>query len=285
MISIYHQDNLLAIGKPNVIITRKHFRKRADAVAAGQGISLMEWVLPVLAVFVGAFLNAVAGGGSLITLAVLVMVGVTPTVANATGTAALFVGYVSSLMVTPRLESVSGIRPIIVSAIALLGGALGGTALLLSTERLFEQLIPLLLAFGTLLFAFAPRLGRLQSSRSHSASVYPGVALLLISTYGGYFNGGVGILLMSCLTLFGVKDVVTANYMKNLISALLTAVALAVYQFGGLIEWRLLVTLLPASLIGGFLGGRAADRISPAGLRWTVIVAGCAMTVYFALRS
>lgn len=108
--------------------------------------------------------------------------------------------------------------------------------------------------------------------------------VLAVAAYGGYFNGGLGILLLALFGLLGQSNLNAMNGLKNLASALLTAIAVAVYAWGGLVLWPQALTMMVAATAGGYLGARVARRIAPAMLRATIVATGLVMTVLFFLR-
>jgi uncharacterized membrane protein YfcA len=240
--------------------------------------------LLLAAAFVAGALNAVAGGGSFLTLPVLVFVGVPPVVANATGTVALLSGYVSSAWAFRHgVQAPPGLTMRSLTGWSLLGGALGAGLLLLSGERTFRALVPWLLLLATGLFALGPWLLR----RLHGQPAGPwraATGVLIVALYGGYFNGGLGILLLALFGLLGQQDLQAMNGLKNWVSALLTAMAVVLYAAGGVVMWRLALPMMLAAVAGGYLGARVARRLPPALLRAGIVFTGLVMSGLFFLR-
>ena len=238
--------------------------------------------LPLLltAAFLAGALNAVAGGGSFLTLPALLMAGLPPVAANATGTAALLSGYVAGTWgFREELRSVP--RPMLVglSLAGIAGGAIGAGLLLLTGNVLFRSLVPWLLLAGTGLFAIGPwltaRLRRPQPA-GRSASM---AGVLLVSVYGGYFNGGLGILLLAALGMLGVGGINTMIGLKNLLSTLLTVIAVAIYAMGGVVHWGDAALMMLAATAGGYTGARFARRMPAQWLRVGIVLIGSGMTV------
>ncbi len=236
------------------------------------------------AAFGGAALNAVAGGGSFLTLPALLWLGVPAVAANATGTAALLPGYVASVwgfrgaLAAPRAL---GMRALLLACV--LGGVAGAALLTVSSNAGFRELVPWLLLFATALFAFGPR--ALQRVRRHphgAAAAWQAFAgMFVVSVYGGYFNGGLGVLLLALFGLIGETDLNRMNGLKNLASAVLTVFALGIYAAAGSVRWWLVAAMLPAVLLGGYWGARAARRVPAAWLRWGIVATGLVMAALF----
>ena len=247
------------------------------------GLAMRDGVL-LAAAFFGAALNAVAGGGSFLTLPALLWAGVPAVAANATGTAALLPGYVASAwgfredMASPRSLGVLGLL-----SSSLLGGLLGALLLVSTSNQAFRALVPALLLFATALFAFSQPLLRLIGRRGHEASPrwVAWIALFAVSVYGGYFNGGLGVLLLALFGLIGETELNRMNGLKNLVSALLTVFALGIYAAAGTVHWTLTAWMVPAVLLGGYWGARAARKVPSHVLRWGIVLIGLVMAVLF----
>lgn len=240
-------------------------------------------ILCAAAFFAGA-LNAVAGGGSFLTLPALVFTGVPPVVANATGTLALLPGYLSGAWAyRGAIRASGGLRMSHLIGLALLGGIAGALLLLFTSSEGFERLVPWLLLAATVLFMVGPAVSRRFAERAPAPRA-GNAGLLAISIYGGYFNGGLGILLMAYFGLIGERNLHASIGLKNVVSTLLTAVAVAVYMAGGLIEWDSVWVMMVSATAGGYAGARLAQRMPVTFVRWFVVLVGLAMTVVFFLR-
>ncbi len=238
----------------------------------------------LLAAFLGGTLNAVAGGGSFLTLPALVYAGLPAVVANATGTVALLPGYVASAIACRRDIAAPPGLTLPVLALACLAGGACGAALLLATEAgTFRMLVPWLLLVATALFAFAPAILSRLRGRSFGP-VVAGAGVFVVGVYGGYFNGGLGIVLLALFVLLGVAPMNAANGLKNLASVLLTAIAVAVYAWGGLVAWREALLMMAAATAGGYFGARVARRIPTPWLRAAIVATGLVMSALFFAR-
>lgn len=243
--------------------------------------------LLLVAAFLAGALNAVAGGGSFLTLPALVFVGLPPVVANATGTVALLPGYISgALGFREDLEAPPGLSMRILVLLSLTGGSLGAALLLMTEDRTFNQIVPWLLLLATSLFAAGPTLlVRVRGKPpSPGAPLTSASGVLAVSIYGGYFNGGLGILLLALFGLLGQTRLNAMNGAKNLVSALLTAIAVAIYAWGNVVSWPHALLMMLAATAGGYLGARAARRIPTAILRYGIVITGLIMTALFFAR-
>ena len=250
---------------------------------------MMDSALLLVAAFFAGTLNAVAGGGSFLTLPALIAVGVPSVTANATGTVALLPGYVASIAGSREdMEPAPGLSMPLVIGLSLVGGVLGAALLLVTSEAAFNRLIPWLLLAATAMFAFGPQLRRWADGHragSAQASRAKAVAgLLLVAGYGGYFNGGMGILMLALFGLLGQTKLNAMNAIKNLVSTLLTAIAVAIYAVGGIVQWKEALIMMVAATLGGYLGARGARKLPPAVLRWSIVVIGLVMTVLFFIK-
>lgn len=259
----------------------------------------MDYIIIGLAGFLGGMLNAVAGGGSFITLPALIFVGVPPISANATGTAALLPGYIASAWRFRRdIEFPKGLSITVVSIIAIMGGCLGAAILMITNQQLFSTLIPWLILFATAAFIVGPLLlktsllknknndndpekPKLIQKQSNKRSVIMGLVLLVVCIYGGYFNGGLGIILLATLSLMGQTNIHGMNGLKNILSAILTAVAVVVYAVGDTIDVRYLLLLGIMAIFGGYIGAVFAYRIPQNILRGFIVFIGCLMSIGF----
>lgn len=245
-------------------------------------------ILLLAAAFVAGALNAVAGGGSFLTLPALVFTGMPPVVANATGTVALLPGYASGAWgFREDLQAPPGLSLFTLTLLSLAGGAIGAALLLVTDDRTFSKVVPWLLLAATMLFAGGPMLlRRAQAGAPGPASATRSAAgMLAVSIYGGYFNGGLGILLLALFGLLGQSRLNAMNGIKNVVSALLTSIAVAIYAWGGLVVWPQALVMMIAATAGGYAGARVARRIPAPLLRAGIVATGLIMTSLFFLRA
>ncbi len=243
--------------------------------------------LLLAAAFGAGALNAVAGGGSFLTLPALVFTGLPPVLANATGTVALLPGYMAGAWgFREDMQAPPGLTLPRLAMLSLVGGACGAMLLLVTDDRTFRILIPWLLLAATVLFAIGPTIVRRSRAREGGAasSVRASIGVLAVSVYGGYFNGGLGILLLALFGLLGQSGLHAANGSKNVVSALLTAIAVLVYAAGGLVVWPQALVMMVAATAGGYFGARMARRVPPAVLRVGIVCIGLLMSFIFFAR-
>lgn len=237
------------------------------------------------AAFLAGGMNAMAGGGSFLTLPALVYAGVPPVAANATGTVALLPGYVSGAYgFRHDIRPMAGVGTGRLAAASLAGGLVGASLLLLTPDNLFRAIVPWLLLAATALFAFGGQLFRALRRFGAGGSRAMLLSLFAVSVYGGYFNGGLGILLLAHLSLFGLKDLNAMNGLKNLLSAVLTAIAVVAYAAGGAVRWPEAAVMTVTAVAGGYAGARLARRIPPQALRLGIVAVGLAMAAAFFSR-
>ena len=248
----------------------------------------MNLILVILAGFGAGFINALAGGGSFLTFPALIGAGLPAIDANATSTLALFPAQVATTyayrhglarsLEDPRVNGQT------LAIISLVGGFFGALLLLSTSEQLFERLIPFLLLGATLVFAAGMIMPKQAEKQVLSATGIL-VAQCFVALYGGYFGGGIGILMLAALTLYGLKDIVLMNSLKMALATLMNLTATGVFLFSGRIHWLEGIVLSAGSIAGGFAGAHAGSRIPPLYVRLFVIVIGLVLSVYFYFKT
>ena len=241
------------------------------------------WALTGAAALGAGVLNAIAGGGSFLTFPALVFAGMPPLAANATSAMAVSPGYLGSTLgfkaqlreLPPRLLRAEMLT-------AAVGGLIGAALLLLTPARIFSGLVPWLLLLATALFAMGPRLSAMGQGQGHPRIRQPG--LLLVAIYGGYFNGGLGILLMALYTLAGESRLSTVNALKNLNSLVLSLLSVLAFAAAGAIVWPQALWMMAWATLGGWVGARLAQRLPVVWVRRLVTVAGLVMSGVFFSR-
>jgi uncharacterized membrane protein YfcA len=238
-----------------------------------------------LAAALGGAINSVAGGGSFVSFPALLLAGVAPVPANATNSIALWPGSVASAFAYRR-ELGDSRREVLPLALAGLAGGLAGSLLLLRTpERAFVLLIPWLLLFATVLFSFGTKIARRAAGRASGSLAVAVAAQLAVSVYGGYFGGGMGIMMLAILSVLGMTDIHRMNAMKTLLAALVNGVAVVAFVLAGAVDWTPGVVMIAGGTLGGYGGAAVARRVDPAHVRRLVLAVAWAMTVYFFART
>ncbi|MCG7629984.1 sulfite exporter TauE/SafE family protein [Epibacterium sp. MM17-32] len=234
-------------------------------------------------------LNAIAGGGTFLSFPALVWAGVPPIMANATATLSALPGYAGSAWAYRHdIGTGNGTSALArMVLIASLGGLIGAGLLLVTPGELFSGIVPWFLLLATLAFAFGPAYLRHQMRSGRHLSETAGHAVVFaVSIYGGYFNGGLGIMLLAAFGVIGMTDLHQMNGLKNLMSVILSLVSVATYTLAGLIDWSTAVILAPSCAAGGVLGAALARRVrNTALLRLFIIAVGIIMTLVFFVQS
>jgi len=238
--------------------------------------------------FLAGALNAVAGGGTNLSFPVLLWLGLPAVAANATNTVALWPGGISAVWgYRERLRGTSR-RWWLLGLPALAGGALGAWLLVHTPSRFFELLAPWLVIGSTVMIALDPVIGAWARRRARETS--PGwlvgavLSQFLIALYGGYFGAGIGILILSTLSLLGIDDIQRANGLKNAYSLALKGVAVAYFIAVGEVVWYAALTMGAGATVGGYVAARLGQRVSGRAMRWTVVAVGLAMGAILVLR-
>lgn len=219
--------------------------------------------------------NALAGGGSFVTLPALMATGLDARVANLTSTIALFPGQITTALANRRL--VSGVGTLtfpILLIISLVGGVAGALLLLATPSDLFRRMLPWLVLAATLLFARGA-FGRKVDAANLGAGPL-GVGQLGVAIYGGYFGGGIGFLMLALFTLGGAA-VKEAQANKNALAAAMNLAGAAVFAFSGEAAWIPALILGAGSTAGGYLGARLIQHVPDKALKAGVVVIGLAL--------
>lgn len=240
------------------------------------------------AALAAGFVNAIAGGGTLISFPVLIAIGIPPVAANITNTIALCPGYFGGV-VAQRKDLLSQKQRLWkMLPVGIAGGIAGGLLLLNTSENSFRILIPYLILLSAVLLAFQPLLkkmveARLQKSMHHNAK---GALVLFIiflaAIYGGYFGAGLGVILLAVLGLLIDDSLVRLNALKQAISLSVNVSAAIYFCFSDLVNWPVVAVMIFGSVLGGNIGGRTATFIRPEILRWAVVGIGFVVAaIYF----
>jgi uncharacterized membrane protein YfcA len=243
----------------------------------------------ILLIFAGlgaGIINAIAGGGSFLTFPALVFTGVPTIAANATSALAVFPGYLSGALGFLKELKTHPARQIgALIGLSILGGVLGSLLLLVTPASVFSFVIPWLLGFATLLFAFGKQVSAWAASRSGQGGVMGHMATLIVCIYGGYFNGGLGIVLLALFSALGMRDLNLMNGLKNLMSFTLSGASVVTFAVAGIVVWPQAVVMMIAATVGGFIGAKLARKMSTQLVRTIVVAIGVTMTVIFWMRA
>jgi uncharacterized protein len=229
--------------------------------------------------------NALAGGGTLISFPALVAFGFPSLTASVTNSVALWPGYLGGVLgyraeLRGQRARVAGL-----SVTAMLGAVAGSALLLLTPGRLFDSLVPWLVAFASLALLAQPWLrARFGGTAGQEPSRFVYAGVFLGGCYGAYFNGGMGVLLLAVLGMFLHDDLHRVNAARAALSLVVSTVSVVAFSLFGPVQWQAVAVVAPASLVGGFLGTRLARLMPPHVLRGVVVAFGLGVAAVLALR-
>jgi uncharacterized membrane protein YfcA len=243
-----------------------------------------------LAAAAAGVINAVAGGGTLVTFPVLLAFGVPPVTANATSTVGLLVGTAGSMLGYRRhLETV---RPWLRKflPVSLLGGLVGSGLVIAGDPDTFRRLVPFLILFATLLFTVQGVVRRLAGARpcggeggmGGTGRPVAGVVLFqfAVAVYGGYFGAGIGILMLATFGFLGLPGIHEMNALKTVLGAVINVVAAVSFVVAGLVDWPRALVMTLGAFAGYWAGAQAAQRIPAAAVRGVVTVTGFGLAAW-----
>jgi hypothetical protein len=253
-------------------------------------LSGSEIVIAGLAAAAAGLVNALAGGGTLISFPALIALGVPEIAANITNTVALCPGYLGGAVA--QREDLRGqqrhLWRLVPAGIA--GGIVGSFLLLLASEQVFHVIVPFLILAAALLLAVQDQV-RDRILKHSSDTDKPGkqgrravLPVGLAAVYGGYFGAGMSVIILAVLGLFLDDTLPRLNALKQCISLSVNVAAAVFFLFSGLIIWPLALVMATGALAGGAVGGRIAGRINPVLLRWTVVAISSAIGIVLLLR-
>ena len=236
---------------------------------------MLTWIVLGAAGFAAGVINAIAGGGSLISFPALMSAGNGARVANATNTVAIWPGTLSSAWAYRGFISKERRRAAILAVPSLVGGLAGSYLLLHTTEGTFRAVVPWLIIFACALLALQGPVSRLVAGtadgRTDDVPVALWVAQLLISVYGGYFGAGIGILMLATMAIFIPHGIQAANGLKVLFSMLINGISLVYFLLAGAVRYREAGLMMVAALVGGWAGAHLAQRLPATLMRVLVI--------------
>lgn len=228
-------------------------------------------------------INAIAGGGTLLTFPTLLLFGTPPIVANATSTLALVIGTAGSIF--GFRQHIGAIKKWLVRfvPVSLLGGWLGSWLLTHTAAIFFARLVPFLILFATILFLAQNLFRQIAKREAASHEDHPGMGVAIVfqfavAVYGGYFGAGIGILMLASLGFLGLSDIHKMNTLKNVLGSLINLVAAVVFTYSGLIDWPKMGIMTVGAITGYWLGAHYSQRLPQIAVRRLITGIGFAMS-------
>lgn len=237
------------------------------------------------AALVGGIVNSIAGGGSLLLFPALVATGLGTVAANVTNSVALWPGYVGTLFGLGSLAKAQARRA---RELALAGviGATAGCALLLSTPaRAFNLVVPFLVIGASLLVAAQPAVARRIGTEHESHPRTLVIAVGIGAIYGGYFGGGLGVILLAVIGLTLAAPLRDTNALKSIVSLIVATASLVAFAIFGPVHWTEVAITAPTALVGGVIGGRIAASVNERALRVAIVLFGLGVGAWLAVRA
>ena len=251
-------------------------------------------VLGLVGLFVAAIvagaINAVAGGGTLISFPSLVAFGEPDIISNATNTAALWPGGLSGAMGYRKDTTIDRELLAMLLVPSVIGGLLGAIILVVTPESVFRLIVPILILFATCLFAARSYLSKRVSMNTEKGKVTIGgrifgfVFQLFVATYGGYFGAGMSILMLGSLGVMGLRDIHVMNEIKSVLAAVVNITAFVFFAVKGLVVWPLAALMAVGAIVGGYGGARAAKHVKQTYLQVFIVAVGFIITAWFITR-
>jgi uncharacterized membrane protein YfcA len=232
--------------------------------------------------FVAGSMNAIAGGGSFISVPALIYVGIPSVSANMSSTIALYPGSITSAWAyRGNFQAIMNVSVKALFAATLAGGFAGALLLLLTPSSSFDKILPWLLLLGSLAFAFGPWIGKRLQRHWRPNTAFLLSAQFLFGIYGGYFGGAVGIMMMAIWSVLGLNDSRAMNAIKVVLVAAANTIAVLCFAVAGSIAWAATLVMLLAAALGGYAGARIALRMSASHIRVGISIINFLITAAF----
>ena len=247
---------------------------------------LQTYLLLCVSAFLAGVVNSIGGGGTLLTFSALMAV-ISPVAANATSTFALVPGSMAGAWGYRREMAASSKWIWLLFTPSLAGGFVGTLLVTQLPESYFQRTVPFLILLATLLFMGQPLLSRWMGiGASHTAPGPTTIAAMVVfqffvAIYGGYFGAGIGILMLSALSLMGFTDIHRMNALKTLLAACINTVSVLLFVWYGKVVWHYALAMAGAAILGGYLGAHGARRMNRSVVRWIVVVIGLSLSAYY----
>jgi uncharacterized membrane protein YfcA len=253
-------------------------------------LSILNFILVGLAAMAAGAINALAGGGTLITFPTLVAVGLPAVAANVTNTVALCPGYLGGTLGQAKDLKGQGRRLWLTLPAGVIGGVIGGVLLLYTGEKIFRALVPFLILLASGLLAIQDPVRawltrRIEQNKSATPSErWAMLPVGLAAIYGGYFGAGLSVIVLAVLGLILDDSLTRLNALKQVIGFATNVAAAIFFVFSGKVVWPVAAVMAVGALLGGALGGRLAGRVKPSTLRWMVVAIGVTVSIIYFVR-
>jgi uncharacterized membrane protein YfcA len=250
-------------------------------------MTIPDLIIAALAAVLAGIVNAIAGGGTLITFPILTALGLPAIIANVTNTVALCPGYLSGTLAQRNDLKGQNKKLWVLIPISLVGGALGGWLLLSTGNKSFRTMVPYLILFASVLLALQNQVkawivSRGIMNKDENILKSPLIILVLLaSIYGGYFGAGVSVIVLASLGLIYTDSITRLNALKQAIAFAINISAAVYFCFTGQFSWITVLIMAAGAIIGGGIGGRLSSIIKPQILRLTVVVIGFVVALYY----
>ena len=249
----------------------------------------LAFLLAGVAALAAGAINALAGGGTLITFPMLTFLGIPAVAANVTNTVALCPGYFGGTLAQWNDLKTQTKRLWLIVPASIVGGVLGGYLLLQTGEKLFKDLVPYLILLASGLLAIQDpvrawlvrRMGEGHGAKLEKLTWLP---VSLASVYGGYFGAGLSVIVLSALGLTLEDTLTRLNALKQAVAFSVNVAAAIFFVFSGKVVWSVALVMAVGALIGGTLGGKLAGKVKPSTLRWTVVTIGVIIAIIYFVR-
>ncbi len=254
-------------------------------------MTVLGYVFAGLAAVAAGLINALAGGGTLITFPVLMAVGLPSVSANVTNTVALLPGYIGGTLAQKNDLKDQKKRLWLLIPAGLLGGAVGGFLLLNTGEKLFTQLVPFLILLASALLAIQNPVRKWLTRRQEQGKTQPASELwaffpvFLAAIYGGYFGAGLSVIILAVLGLVMNDNLTRLNAVKQAVAFAANLAAALFFVFSGKVNWIVALVMAAGALLGGSLGGKLASKVKPATLRWIVVIIGFTVGIIYLFKN
>jgi uncharacterized membrane protein YfcA len=251
------------------------------------------WGLVILfcTAIVAGMINSVAGGGSLISFPTLIMLGQPAILANATNTAGVWPGSLSSAIAYRHDTQIDRNLLLTLMIPSIIGGLLGAVLLVITPPDFFRKIVPFMILLATLLFAFRNPLTHLFKVGDNSNEkvgmlgyICGFLFQLFVATYGGYFGAGIGIIMLGSLSIMGLHDIHKMNGLKTILGTLINVIAFIFFAIKGLVVWHLAFLMAVGTILGGYMGARLAKRLDQRYIKAFVICAGLFLSVWLFIK-